>query len=295
MGDWPSAQDIDVLCKKAAGFFIYASTVVKFVASQYDPPDERLSLIISLPQDTSHEGREGIDLLYTKVLEQVFHSKDESFYLHFKLVVGTVLLIFNPLSTKALSDLLRSCTTQSRISSILRGLHSLLLVSDNIEDPVWIFHKSFPDFLMDPGRCTDTRFFLDSPVYHREILLLCLNVMKGGLKKNICNLDYHTPLTEVEDLPTCRATYIEDALGYACRFWTTHLARTAGSSPSVGEVQKEIDEFFTTNLLFWIEALSLMEILDVGVYALNDIEQWYTKVCFIEGLLEKPVFMFILH
>ena len=92
VGDWPSTQDIDTLCKKAAGFFIYASTVVKFVASQYDPPDERLALIISLPQDTSYEGKEGIDLLYTKVLEQAFDGKDEAFYLHFKLVVGVILL-----------------------------------------------------------------------------------------------------------------------------------------------------------------------------------------------------------
>ena len=82
--DWPSGQDIDILCKKAAGFFIYASTVVKFIASQYDPPDERLALITSLPQDTSHEGKEGIDLLYTQVLEQAFHGKDQAFYLHFK-------------------------------------------------------------------------------------------------------------------------------------------------------------------------------------------------------------------
>jgi hypothetical protein len=82
--DWPSPQDIDTLCKKAAGFFIYASTVVKFVASQYHPPDERLALIISLPQDTSHEGKLGIDLLYTQVLEQASSDVDQDFYSHFK-------------------------------------------------------------------------------------------------------------------------------------------------------------------------------------------------------------------
>jgi len=32
--DWPASQDIDALCRKAAGFFIYAATVVKFVASE---------------------------------------------------------------------------------------------------------------------------------------------------------------------------------------------------------------------------------------------------------------------
>ena len=276
--DWPRQQDIDVLCKKAAGFFIYASTVVKFVASQYHPPDERLALIISLPQDTSHEGKGGTDLLYTQVLEHAFHGMDQDFYSHFKLVVGTVLLIFNPLSIKALSGLLKKCSTQSRISSTLRALHSLLRIPDNTEEPVQIFHKSFPDFLMDPGRCTDPRFFIDPPIYHNQILLSCLNVMKRGLKKNICSLDKLTPLSEVEDLPARKAACIGDALGYACRFWTTHLARTDASSLDVEEVQKEVSEFFTSRLLFWIEALSLMRNLDVGVYALNDVDQWYMLV-----------------
>ena len=281
VGEWPSAQDIDALCKKAAGFFIYASTVVKFVASQYDPPDERLALIISLPHDTSHEGKEGIDLLYTKVLEQAFDGKDQAFYLHFKLVVGTVLLIFNPLSIKALSDLLGNHSTQSRICSILRALHSLLLVPDNIEDVVHIFHKSFPDFLTHPGRCKDERFFINPSVYHQEILLSCLDIMKRGLRRDICKLGWYTLLSEVEDLPTHRATHIGGALGYACRFWTTHLIRTASNSPDTEEVQKEIDEFFTTHLLFWMEVLSLMGNLDVGVYALHDIDQWYIKVSYM--------------
>ena len=189
-----------------------------------------------------------------------------------------MLLIFNPLSIKALSVLLRSCSTQSRIYNTLRALHSLLLIPDNIEDPVQIFHKSFPDFLMDPIRCTDAQFFVEPKIHHKEITLSCLNVMKGGLKENICNLDDHTSLSEVENLHASRRVYIGDALEYACCFWTTHLSRTAGSSLCVGEVQKEIDEFFSTCFLSWIEVLSLLGKLDVGVYALSDIEQWYMKV-----------------
>ena len=67
--DWPSPSDIGVLCKKAAGFFIYASTVVKFVASEVDSPIERLLLITSLPESTVEEGRSGIDQLYTQILQ----------------------------------------------------------------------------------------------------------------------------------------------------------------------------------------------------------------------------------
>jgi len=64
--DWPSSSDIEILCKKAAGFFIYASTVVKFVMSKNHTLAEQLNWIISLPQSTSHEGRSGVDILYTQ-------------------------------------------------------------------------------------------------------------------------------------------------------------------------------------------------------------------------------------
>jgi hypothetical protein len=281
-GHWPSPQDIDAVSKKAAGFFIYASTVVKFVASPHYPPDERLALITSLPQDTSHEGKSGIDLLYIQVLGQAFRDVDQDFYSHLKLVVGAVLLVFRPLSINTLSDLLRNHGTPAGISSVLRALHSLLIVPENTEDPVRIIHKSFPDFLMDPGRCTDhQRFFIDPSIYHREILFSCLNVMKGRLKKNICQLDDHVSLSEVEDLPARRSAYIGDSLEYACRFWTNHLVRIPGSGPDVKEIHKAVDEFFVNHLLFWIEVLSLTGNLDAGVRGLDNIRRWHLLVSYM--------------
>jgi len=291
--EWPSPGDLELLCKKAAGFFIFASTVVKFVASHYHPPTERLALIISLPQDTSYEGRSGIDLLYTQVLEQAFHNADQEFFSHFKSVVGAVLLISNPLSINALSQLLQHCGSPSRIHSTLRVLHSLLHIPDSMDDPVHIFHKSFPDFLMDPRRCTDNQFMINPPVHHQEIVLSCLTVMKSRLKRNICKLDDYALLSQVEDLPACRRAYIGDALGYACRSWTNHLMGVSNSSIGIDEVLQAINEFFLNHFLFWIEVLSLMENLDVGVHALNNIQQWYTSVSYVEDLLSKPIFTFI--
>ena len=154
MGDWPTSSDINILCKKAAGFFVYASTVVKFVTSGNRGPTIQLNQIISLPQSTFHEGRSGIDLLYTQVLKQVvrvMNLDDEEPYSHFRTVVGVVVLMFNPLLVKALSDLLG----QPDISTTLCSLHSLLLIPTNEVTPIHVFHKSFPDFLIDQKRCKD--------------------------------------------------------------------------------------------------------------------------------------------
>jgi len=276
-GEWPSSHDIDILCKKAAGVFIYASTVTKFIASRYHLPTERLTLIISLPQYTTHEGKAGIDLLYNKVLEQAFFDAgldEQELYSHFRSVVGMVLLLFNPLPMESLSVLLRT----SNVSTSLHSLHSVLLFPSNKDDPVQVFHKSFPDFLMDPGRCKDERFFINPSVHHQEILLSCLNLMKERLKRNICNLDNYASLDEVEDLPTRQKMHIGGALEYACCFWTRHLIETPSSGHDAYEVQKAINEFFITQLLLWIEVLIILGNLDTGIYAINDIKQWYISV-----------------
>ena len=280
MQDWPSSSEINILCEKAAGFFIYASTVIKFVSSKNRIPAQQLNLITSVPQSTSYEGRSGIDILYTQVLEQAVDdvdADDEEFYSHFRTVVAAVLLAFNPLSVKALSDLLGV----SGISTTLRSLHSLLLIPTREDTPVCIFHKSFPDFLMDQRRCKDNRFFINPSINHMKILLSCLNLMRERLRKNICGLDDHAILSEIEDLSNRQKDHIGDALEYACCFWTKHLLRVPGSGPGVVEVQAAIDRFFTTCLLFWIEILILIGKLDIGVYALDSVEQWYTLVSYV--------------
>jgi len=278
--DWPTPSEINTLCEKAAGFFIYASTVVKLVASRNHTPTEHLDRVISLPQSTTHEGRSGIDLLYTQVLQQAVDDMDvdDDVHSHFKTVVGTALLVFDPLSAKALSDLLRV----SSISTAICSLHSLLLVPERTEDPIRAFHKSFPDFLIDPVRCKDKQFFVEPAVHHTEILLSCLNLMGERLKRNICNLDDYVILSEVGDLSTCKKSYIGDALEYACRFWAKHLLRVPSNSSYVGEVQRGIEKFFTAHLLYWIEVLALTGNLDAGVHAMNDVDQWCASVSTIQ-------------
>ena len=98
---WPSQYDLNILCKMAGGLFIYASTVVKFVASEYHLPTERLDLIIERSQGAAHEG--GIDLIYTQILELAFHgagTSEQALYFRLRSVVGAVLLVFHPLSRK---------------------------------------------------------------------------------------------------------------------------------------------------------------------------------------------------
>ena len=286
--DWPHPSDIDILSEKAAGFFIYASTAMKFMTSPHHHPQERLTILISFPQNSGHEGKFGIDPLYTAILSQAYRNLDsdnEEIYCRFRSVVGVVLLAFNPLSRKSLSCLLHGFHTLSNISIALSPLHSLLLVPDGVEAPIHIFHKSFPDFLMDRGRCQDSiQFFVDPAAHHTEILLFCLNLMDRELtKRNICGLDDNADLSCVDDLSALRKKHIGAALEYACEFWTKHLVQSPSSGPDSGKVQQAIEKFFTKHLLFWIEVLIIMKKLDVCVHSINDIQQWYYSLVSFEN------------
>ena len=279
--EWPGSYDIDILCRMAGALFIYASTVIKFVASKYHLPTERLDLIISRSQGAAHEG--GIDLLYTQILKLAFHDADsgeQELYSRFRNVVGAVLLVFHPLSMKTLSNLLKHCGTPSHISTTLGFLHSLLNVPDSEDEPIRVFHKSFPDFLTNRTRCKDERFFVDPSVHHEDILFSCLDLMKKGLKKNICDLDDYAVLSEVEDLSALRETCIGSSLEYACQFWTRHLSNVPGDGPGAERVREVVDEFFTKRLLCWIEVLSITGHLRVAVKAIGDIRQWYISVSY---------------
>jgi len=281
--EWPSSPDINVLCKRAAGFFIYASTVVKFVASKRHFPTERLEKIVSLPQSHSHEG--GVDLLYTQILELAFHDVDPGepeLFSRFRNVVGAVLLAFQPLSGQDLSVLVRDCGTPFHIFMTLDPLHSLLNVSDDETNLIKVFHKSLPDFLTDQNRCTNKQFLIDPLVHHERILLTCLELMKKQLRRNICNLEDYAFLKEVKDLDAFKKTDIGSSLEYACRFWTKHLASIPGNGPHTKQVQDEIEDVFTKNVLHWIEVLSILGHLGAAVYAINDIRQWYASVSSIQ-------------
>jgi hypothetical protein len=278
--EWPNSHDIDILCKRAAGLFIYASKLVKFIASKNHLPTERLDLILRSPR-AAHEV--WIDLTYTQTLKLAFQDvgpEEQELCSHFRTIVGTVSVAFLPLSRKALLDLVRNHGTPSQICTTLRFLYSLLDVPDSEDDPIRVFHESFTNFLTDRTRCKDDRFSVDPSVHHKNVLFSCLDLMKDRLKKNICDLDDCAVLGEVQDLSSLRKTCIGSSLEYACRFWTRHLASIPANGPHIERVHEVIDEFFAKHILYLIEVLSIAGYLEAAVYAINDIRQWYTSVSY---------------
>ena len=273
---WPHDHEIKALAKKSSGLFIFASTVARFIESAHHEPNERLQLIVSETNSTTHEGRAGIDTLYSQVLLDAFSGvRGLEMLDNVRRVLGAIVLAFNPLSQRELSTVLG--IPAALISTTLRHLHSVILVPTDQSKEIRIFHKSFPDFLQDRRRCTDGRFHIDPATYHGGMVVSCLELVRK-LKRNPCSLPPFTMNQDVVDLPLL----LEDKLGggvrYACVHWARHL-RLSPASP--GPYANRVMVSATRTLERappWIEVMSLENRLEEVIYSMHGLLDWLDNV-----------------
>ena len=274
---WPCDQDLTTLTKKSSGLFIFASTLARLVESEHHEPNERLQLIVTQSDSTVHEGRAGIDPLYTRVLEHAFSGiEDTTIFANLKRVLGAVILAFNPLSREQIAKVLG--VGASLVVTTLRHLHSALLVPNEDTKEIRVFHKSFPDFLQDPNRCSDPKFLVDTTTHHGDMVLGCLRLMKK-LKPNPCDLPDFAMNQDVLNLPELLEDNVGSAARYACGYWTMHFR----SSPTTGNYALQLissaTEFFDANAIQWIEVMSLENRLEHVIYSIHNLFNWLDMVC----------------
>jgi WD40 repeat protein len=272
---WPHDNEITALTKKSSGLFIFASTLVRFVASAHHEPNERLQRVVSEVDDTTHEGRTGIDSLYSQVLLHAFSDvHEEAVFDNARRVLGAIVTAFVPLSRKELSKILH--IPASTLRTTLRHLHSVVLVPDDETKEIRGFHKSFPDYLQNPQRCTIPRFYIDSETHHGGIALRCLELVRK-LEKNPCSLPPFAMNQDVLNLPQLLEKKVGGAVRYACSYWARHLK----PSQIAGDYVPQIIDSATgmlKNAPPWIEVMSLENRLEEAIHSMYDLLAWLDKV-----------------
>jgi len=150
---WPSEDVIDGLARKSEGYFIYASTVIRFVDEESFSPVERLTQILSISNSAPSDSAPFAEL--DKLYLQILSSCPTSNLPTLKRILG-FLVNFWGVDTFIIEGLLRLPRGQAKLK--LRGLRSLVSFNDG-ESPggVWIRvnHASFGDFLHDQERSKD--------------------------------------------------------------------------------------------------------------------------------------------
>ena len=272
---WPSDSELTALTQKSSGLFIFASTLVRFIGSEHHEPKDRLQLVLSRANKTTYEGRAGIDSLYSQILLHAFSDVHETeVFTGMRRILGAIILAFNPLSRRDLSMTL--CTSAAFISTTLRHLHSVLLIPADEFEKIRVFHKSFPDFLQDRERCTDSRFHIDPTAHHGDMALSCLDLV-GGLERDPCSLPPFTMNQDVIDLPELLENKLGGAVRYACSHWARHIRLSPTSGDYIDQVTLSTSEMLE-NAPPWIEVMSLEGRLEEVIRSMHGLLDWLGEV-----------------
>ena len=278
---WPTEEQLDLLCERAAGLFVYAMATLKFLDHAFTLPSKKLEVILKAPEITSHEGKAKLrpsvtlDSLYLSVFQDAFKEMDAEDNRKVRLVTGSVVLAVNPLPPSAIAVIVG--LEKLEVMNMLQLIHSLLKLPEDLDSPVLPFHKSFPDFITDPVRCSDKQFHISHEAGHLELALSCLRLMNNGLKPNLLSLPDYVLNSEVEDLQARIDDHISVSLEYACKYWSNHLIEVKGDTATILPV---LDGFLKERFLAWLEVLSVIKAAGDAVPSLERLKSW-AQVCFV--------------
>jgi hypothetical protein len=275
---WPTDKQLDMLCQRAAGFFLYAVATVSFLSDKLQHPSVKLDLIMESPESTTYEGKAllngytSLDSLYMSILQE--SCKDEAYDGDaVRSILSAMVLAANPLLPSTIATLIG--LDHRKVQRSLEFIRPLLALPPNSDHPVQPFHKSFPDFIMDPARCAGPQFYIPSDC-HIELFLHCLETIGRSLDTDMCSIPAYVLNSEVKNLSKrIDESGIRGALEYACRSWHKHLIATKRRA---SDAIIALRRFLEQKCLFWLEVLSVLDAVDDAVHALGTTLKWLTEV-----------------
>lgn len=247
--DWPGDEMVQKLVTMTVPLFISAATVCRFLEDPKWDPDVRLAELLKDQAKYVTKMEKTYLPILTRLLEDLDDDETEQLVQQFKDIVGVIVLLAVPLSVNSLSHLLR--IRPAVINNLLSSFQSVLHIPGDQDMPVRVLHSSFRDFLLN----TRSKFRVDEQQMQKAITKHCLTTMRGGLKRNVCDLSsYGTQRKEV-DVQSVQQR-LPPGLQYSCRYWAHHLAQCK----KAGAEMDDAFGFLQNSFLHWIEAMSILRL-----------------------------------
>ena len=267
--DWPGEQATKHLVQKSAGLFIWAATAYRFLYEGRPFHEQRLHLILQGNANITDPEAE-LNKIYITVVKNSIrpnYSEQEKidFYRKLKGILGSIILLFSPLSADSLASLIDF--PGKNLGPMLDHLHSILDIPNGRACPIRLHHPSFRDFFLDTRRCTDRELQVNRNGIHWALANACIRIMSDKLRIDICNIYLPGALARNVD-DNQLAQFIPEELQYACSYWVQHLQESKNLLLDNGKVHL----FLRRHLLCWLEALSLLRKASEGINALISLE-----------------------
>ena len=254
--DWPGAEKVSALTKRAAGLFVWASTACAFIRKCHDP---RQNLELLTGMAISSIPLRALDRLYETALVSAGDWSDDMFSSDCLAILGLILAVKIPLSCETMDDILS--LPRPTIHTI-KGLLSILRWSES--DPIRILHPSFQDFLSNRVRCGAGPWFVDVDTHNDRIAVHCIALLEGKLRKNICNLAVREPFDD---------RTLSESLSYTTIYWIEHIL-----AAKVELHLQRIYTFLSKHLLHWMEAMSILRMSRRTIRQLKRLHECFEQV-----------------
>jgi WD40 repeat protein len=252
--DWPGVDVIQKLVDQAGGLFVWATTAWAFIDSAHYPQKHLDMLLKGMVPRTAEAT---LDKLYSTALESVGNWDNADFVQDFRMILGTIITVKDPLSSTAIDELLGMPPEQPSLHTIAR-LGCVLSQGPTVR----VLHPSFADFLCTRARCGCDIRYIDPVVHSNALAVRCLQLLNRALTMNIRDLTLSADL-ESENL--------SEGVSYACIFWIAHVCKVEDDIPSV---LVHLDTFLNRNLLHWLEAMSILKKSRDTIVLLNSLSSW---------------------
>ena len=289
--DLKDNPNLVVLAQRAGGLFIYATTAVRFL-SPYPPLSTRekskqLTIMLSSwPISDGRDGRLAVDELYEQILGVAF--RDDRVRHERLQILHTILCAEIRINMSVLADL--SDTDQDTVKTVVDSLHAVLFISSKDNHVYW-YHASFPDFLFNDEQAKiriflhpnslayEINVFCDLSTHHAVLAHQCFSIMLEFLHFNMCGLDSSYIFdSDVSQLSDRKHKNLTSTLQYASRCWAKHLVQAMPAENDTNDLFLCLNKFMSDKLLFWIEAMNLIDAVFECSPLLKDAENWLKKV-----------------
>src|SRR5258706_2575895 len=275
---WPKESDFNRVISWANGLFIFIKTLVLALKRCKDPEESLKGAL----QDSVPTGLESLYELYASILKaQIVHNNGE-----FQHMIGVLLAAspYRAMCDEMIAEL--AGVKANLIKAWVDALSSLLYRDEAANSGIRVRHLLVYNFFVS-DRCIYQVNVRDADV---QLGIACLKVMTMQLRFNICKLDdSQLANAEVGDLPCRVKENISDALQYSCLHWLDHLCLPPANRDQWALVLGRLKKFFEGLYgLFWIEVLSIMGMVPIGVPRLRKLLSW-VRVSFAAILYSKVI------
>lgn len=249
----------DEVGQRAQNTFLWVALVFKAL----DEEDADLEPLLGIHAlDKIKEMPPSLSKLYSRMLHRIEKGMLQSDPQHCKNALAAAVLTYRPLS---LSELVTVANFPAGINAarIVKKCGSFLTAKNEM---VYLIHQSAKDFLL--GEASNRVFPSGQADAHRSLYLQSVRAMNETLRRDIYELK--APGYLIYDLQPPNDDRLVP-IRYSCIYWIDHLCACSSIGMDVEQEFREgcdLDVFFRKKYLYWLEALSLLRSMPVGILSI---------------------------